>query len=313
MAKTAKNKSKKSNRIKHLHKPKANMKHKDTVFCHFFTEDLNRLLSLYQAITGDTTATVDDIKLSTIKPDLATDLYNDISFNIKNKQIILLEHQSTVNNNMPLRMLLYLAKLYYNSIPSDDLLYKEAIIQLPKPNFYVFYNGEQECPGINQLHLSDAWDNSSAPIELTVTVYNINYGHNKELEEKCHALMEYAYFISRINHHKETHSLDDAIIIAMKDCLNRNYMLDYLTNHKSEVTDLMRIRYSRKDEIAYKAREAAEKAAEKAAKEATEKTALQKDLSSIKNLMETMSLTAEAAMKALKIPAEKFSTYAAML
>ena len=113
--------------------------------------------------------------------------------------------------------------------------------------------------------------------------------------------MEYAYFISRINHHKETHSLDDAIIIAIKDCLNRNYMSDYLTNHKSEVTDLMRIRYSRKDELAYREKEVAEK------------TALQKDLSSIKNLMETMSLTAEAAMKALKIPAEKFSTYAAML
>ena len=301
MSNAGRRKHNKSNIIKHLHKPKANMKHKDTVFCHFFTEDLNRLLSLYQAITGDTTATVDDIKLSTIKPDLATDLYNDISFNIKNRQIILLEHQSTVNNNMPLRMLLYLAKLYYNSIPSDDLLYKEAIIQLPKPEFYVFYNGEQEYPEIKQLHLSDAWDNSSAPIELTVTVYNINYGHNKELEEKCHALMEYAYFISRINHHKETHSLDDAIIIAIKDCLNRNYMSDYLTNHKSEVTDLMRIRYSRKDEIAYREKEVAEK------------TALQKDLSSIKNLMETMNMTAEAAMKALKIPAEKFSTYAAML
>ena len=301
MSNAKRRKHNKSNIIKHLHKPKANMKHKDTVFCHFFTEDLNRLLSLYQAITGDTTATVDDIKLSTIKPDLATDLYNDISFNIKNKQIILLEHQSTVNNNMPLRMLLYLAKLYYNSIPSDDLLYKEAIIQLPKPEFYVFYNGEQEYPEINQLHLSDAWNNSSAPIELTVTVYNINYGHNKELEEKCHALMEYAYFISRINHHKATHSLDDAIIIAMKDCLNKNYMSDYLSKHKSEVTDLMRIRYSRKDELAYREKEVAEK------------TALQKDLSSIKNLMETMSLTAEAAMKALKIPAEKFSTYAAML
>ena len=192
MSNAGRRKHNKSNIIKHLHKPKANMKHKDTVFCHFFTEDLNRLLSLYQAITGDTTATVDDIKLSTIKPDLATDLYNDISFNIKNKQIILLEHQSTVNHNMPLRMLLYLAKLYYNSIPSDDLLYKEAIIQLPKPEFYVFYNGEQEYPEIKQLHLSDAWNNSSAPIELTVTVYNINYGHNKELEEKCHALMEYA-------------------------------------------------------------------------------------------------------------------------
>ena len=175
MAKTAKNKSKKSNQIKHLHKPKANMKHKDTVFCHFFTEDLNRLLSLYQAITGDTTATIDDIKLSTIKPDLATDLYNDISFNVGNKQIILLEHQSTINNNMPLRMLLYLAKLYYNSIPADDLLYKESIIPLPAPEFYVFYNGEQDYPETKQLHLSDSWNNSSAPIELTVTVYNINY------------------------------------------------------------------------------------------------------------------------------------------
>ena len=146
-----------------------------------------------------------------------------------------------------------------------------------------------------------SWNKSIAPIELTVTVYNINYGHNKELEEKCHALMEYAYFISRINHHKETHSLDDAIIISIKDCLNRNYMLDYLTNHKSEVTDLMRIRYSRKDEIAYKEREAA--------KEATHNS----ELNLIRNLMKNMNLTAEAAMKALEIPAEKFSTYAAML
>ena len=136
---------------------------------------------------------------------------------------------------------------------------------------------------------------------MTVTVYNINYGHNKELEEKCHALMEYAYFISRINHHKRTHTLDDAIIIAKKDCLNRNYMSDYLSKHKSEVTDLMRIRYSRKDELAYKEKEVAEK------------TSLQKDLGSIKSLMKTMNLTAEAAMKALEIPAEKFSTYAAML
>ena len=140
---------------------------------------------------------------------------------------------------------------------------------------------------------------------MTVTVYNINYGHNKELEEKCHALMEYAYFISRINHHKITHSLDDAIIIAMKDCLNRNYMSEYLSKHKSEVTDLMRIRYSRKDEIAYKAREAAEEAT----KEATHKS----ELNLIRNLMETMNMTAETTIKALKIPSEKIPTYTAML
>lgn len=257
--KRRRNHPKKPNRIKHLEKPHTKMKHKDTVFCHYFTEDLSRLLSLYQAITNDMTATIEDIKISTIKPDLATDLYNDISFNIKDRQIILFEHQSTINNNMPLRMLLYLAKLYYNSIPADDLLYKEAIIPLPKPEFYVFYNGEAYYDEQKQLHLSDAWNHSTtASLDLTLTVLNINYGHNKDLYQKSHALMEYAYFIHRINHHKQNeHSLDDAIILAMKDCNKKNYMTNYLSNHKSEVTDLMRIRYSRKAEIAYKAKEAA--------------------------------------------------------
>lgn len=78
-------------------------------------------------------------------------------------------------------------------------------------------------------------------------------------------------------------------------------MSDYLSKRKSEVTDLMRIRYSRKDELEYKAREAA--------KEATHKS----ELNLIRNLMETMNITAEAAMKALKIPSEKFSIYTAML
>lgn len=37
---------------------------------------------------------------------------NDISFGINGKVIVLCEHQSTINNNMPLRELLYIGRIF---------------------------------------------------------------------------------------------------------------------------------------------------------------------------------------------------------
>ena len=56
-----------------------------------------------------------------------------------------------------------------------------------------------------------------------------------------------------------------------------------------------------------------EKAAETKKVENVEKTTNKSELNLIRNLMETMNMTAEAAMKALKIPSEKIPTYTAML
>lgn len=46
---------------------------------------------------------------------------------------------------------------------------------------------------------------------------------------------------------------------------------------------------------------------------AAQKAAINKELANIKALMETMKMSAEQAMKALKLPASEFKKYMAML
>lgn len=55
-------------------------------------------------------------------------------------------------------------------------LYKSSLIQIPTPEFFVFYNGKEKFPAEKTLKLSDAYleqiDNPM--LELTVKVININ-------------------------------------------------------------------------------------------------------------------------------------------
>lgn len=51
-------------------------------------------------------------------------------------------------------------------------------------------------------------------------------------------------------------TLYDAIIIAIKDCLKNNIMSDYLSYHKSEVSEIMKLTWSHKGEIEYEREQA---------------------------------------------------------
>lgn len=236
---------------------KGNRKYKDSVFIGYLTEKPERLLSLYRALSDDNTATVDDIRINSIHTTFTQGTYNDISFTVGNKYIILLEHQSTINYNMPLRMLDYVNNLFLNEIPKRDLIYKKELITLPMPQFYVFYNGEAPFPKQTQLKLSDAFASNDARLELLVDVFNINYDENADILNKCQELREYSYLVHRIRHHqKNGKSLYDAIIIAIKDCLKNNIMSDYLSYHKSEVSEIMKLTWSHKGEIEYEREQA---------------------------------------------------------
>ena len=70
---------------------------------------------------------------------------NDVSF-LFTEVLNLYEHQSTFNTNLPLRGLLYFAKLYQKIIGPRKDLYSEKLIELPYPQFVVFYNGTKEEP-----------------------------------------------------------------------------------------------------------------------------------------------------------------------
>lgn len=87
-----------------------NRKYKDTLFRMVFKEKKD-LLDLYNAVNGTDYQNEDDLEINTLENVLYMGMKNDISFLI-GCTMNLYEHQSTQNENMPLRGFLYFAKLF---------------------------------------------------------------------------------------------------------------------------------------------------------------------------------------------------------
>ena len=90
-----------------------NEEHKDRVFKYLFGNPENRqwTLSLYNAVNGSKYENPEEIEYNTIEDAVYLGMRNDVSFIIVD-ELHLWEHQSTYNPNMPMRFLLYAAKLY---------------------------------------------------------------------------------------------------------------------------------------------------------------------------------------------------------
>ncbi|MDR2692816.1 MAG: Rpn family recombination-promoting nuclease/putative transposase, partial [Chitinispirillales bacterium] len=165
---------------------------------------------------------------------------NDLSFLIDNRLIVLIEHQSTINENMPMRMLQYICETYNKLFKKEDL-YAETKKFIPKPVFIVLYNGEKDMEkDYCEYRLSDmflGFDGSkeTPDLELTVYVYNINKGHNAEMVVRSRILNGYVTLIAEIRENKKTMGLDDAIEKAIEDCLKKDILTDFLNKHKEEI------------------------------------------------------------------------------
>ena len=135
--------------------PRPKRIYKDSLFRDIFNNK-GRLRNLYYALTGES-ALESDIKLTTLRGTFFGDIKNDISFRVGDKHIVLLEHQSTINNNMPLRMLWYVTKLLQKEVNTLNI-YRKTQIKLPTPMFYVFYNGAEPLPSKYKMRLSDSFE-----------------------------------------------------------------------------------------------------------------------------------------------------------
>ena len=73
-------------------------------------------------------------KIERIRVDnvLYMDFQNDVSFGVEGKVLVMGEHQSTINHNMPLRSLMYIGRAYEKIVPMRDR-YKRGLVKLPKP------------------------------------------------------------------------------------------------------------------------------------------------------------------------------------
>ncbi|WP_232616858.1 Rpn family recombination-promoting nuclease/putative transposase, partial [Treponema primitia] len=132
-----------------------NTKYKDSVFTKLFNDE-DRLRELYAALEGIEYDPAISITINTLEDVLYMDRINDLSFTVGDKLVFVIEHQSTLNQNMPLRILSYIVRVY-EKIIAHRALYKTALVKIPKPEFIVLYNGLEKAPEKWELRLSDAF------------------------------------------------------------------------------------------------------------------------------------------------------------
>ena len=230
--------------------------YRDSLFRKYF-EHPDKLAALHELLTGIPTAE-QNVEIKTLKSVLFNRLKNDISFKVDDRFIVLFEHQSTINPNMPARMLLYSAMLYRKML-SKESIYSKKLIPLPAPEFYVLYNGKDPWKDNSKLYLSSAFAENQHNLELVVTVRNIRYNKDNELLQKYKPLHDYSFFVYDVEKRVASgDSLANAIRSATDYCINHNIMRDYLSANYEEVFEMMSLRWNEKDAKKYWQKEARE-------------------------------------------------------
>ena len=223
-----------------------NKKHKNSVFSKLFGNP-EALRELYSAIEGVDVPPDAVIAINTLSDVLFMKQINDLSFTIDDRIVVLVEHQSTINNNVPVRLLMYIARVY-EKILDREKLYQKKLVKIPAPEFFVLYNGDEEFPDHKELRLSTAFKNieglklsgnSCLPLELAVQVYNINRGRNPDMLAKSKTLDSYSIFMGKIKEYKQELTLDKSVKAAIKYCIENNVLVQFLKNHASEIINML--------------------------------------------------------------------------
>ncbi|MDR1443256.1 MAG: Rpn family recombination-promoting nuclease/putative transposase [Treponema sp.] len=224
----------------------ANRQYKDSVFSLLFSNP-DTIRGLYSALEGVSLPPDIPITINTLSDVIFKGQINDLSFTVDNRLIMIAEHQSTINPNAALRILMYAGRVYERIIDRYKI-YRSTLITIPRPEFIVLYNGTAPYPDYTILRLSDAFaeassllDAGSAPcLELVVKVYNINSGHNRELLERCGALKGYSAFVEQVREHRKAIADKElAFKEAVKYCIDHNILGDFLAQHSTEVFNML--------------------------------------------------------------------------
>lgn len=245
------------------HPTTENRKHKDSLFVDYFSKDRDwkqHFLSLYNALHG-TDLQVETTRLERVNLEqvLYMDYYNDIAVMVNDQFIMMIEHQTTINPNMPLRLLEYVSRIYGNMIDSKSK-FSTQLIPLAKPEFIVFYTGKENIPPETYLHLSDAFklnhiQNSELTLELVVKVCRINGKEPNQVVSQCSDLEQYVQFLKLIAEAKADGQVKP-LTRAIREAVRHNVLKDYLERKGGEVLSILMTEYDYATDIAVKQEEA---------------------------------------------------------
>ena len=174
--------------------------------------------------------------------------------------ILMIEHQSTINPNMPLRLLEYIARIYGNIVDSKAK-FSRHLVPLARPEFIVFYTGNQELPPESYLYLSDAFPNqppkADLTLELKVKVCTIKSESPSPVVHSCHDLEQYVQFLELVEEARAA-GHETPLKWAIQEAVRRNILRDYLERKGGEVLSILMTEYNYATDMAVLKEEAYE-------------------------------------------------------
>ena len=244
-----------------------NRKYKDSVFTDLFGSDRDgkkNFLELYNGLSGSNYK-LEEVTLvrKVIEQSLYKTYNNDVSWEIDGKLIVLVEHQSTINENMPFRCLEYVTRIYEGIFPQNKR-YAENVCKIPNPDFYVVYVGKKDLPLEQELRLSDAfYKKDSSSLELVVKVRNCTNPRMLPIAKDCDILKQYCQFIEIVERTFNKRFPKRSFKKAIDTAISQGILSDYLDRKSREVTNMLCAKYDYKMDIAVKQEEAFERGVNK--------------------------------------------------
>ena len=227
--------------------------YKDSVFVTIFHEK-TKLIELYNALFNTNYDESAPIDIVTIKDVLFRTLKNDVAFVLGGRFVVLVEHQSSINENMPLRDLMYISTVLKRMIDTTRL-YREKRLMIPRPSFVVLYNGTKDFPAYRELRLSDSFlgekqkDEEDA-LQLIVKVYNINTEKNSEILGRCETLRQYSRFVEIMRSYREDSELtNDVIVEVLNRCKKEGVLTEFLDKYGTEIVEMLFKELTREEDL----------------------------------------------------------------
>jgi hypothetical protein len=295
----------------------ANREYKDSVFS-LYLSDPERLIDVYNAVAKTNYPPDTPVEINTLTDVLYKNQINDLSFVLDDQVVVLIEHQSTINKNMALRLYMYSARVY-EKITKQKPLYKRKQVKIPVPQFIVLYNGNEPFPEHEIQKLSDSFivEQENPQLELKVNIYNINYEVNAEIVQKSKSLNEYSHFIGKIKENlADGLVLEEAIQNAIEYGINHDIMKEFLEQNGTEVANMLLSGWNMDEALAVSKEEGFEDGyeagerhgmmrgmaagkAEGAAQERAQNIRALKDVLSPEKIAETFNVTKEYVLEVL--------------
>ena len=272
---------------------KTNNKYKNSVFTLLFSEPA-LLRELYCALGGVSLPPDVPVNINTLENVLFMGRYNDISFEVGGKLVVLIEHQSTVNKNMALRLLMYIGRVY-EKIIDNRKAYRKKRLFIPRPEFFVLYNGTDPFPDQEIYKLSDSFETlknlsleekDSPALELIVKVININDGRNRDTVNRCKELSEYSTFVTKTRSlFYELGNMEKALKESIKYCEKHGILREFLKLHAGEILSMLMTEFNLDDALDVRYEEGWEDGRDEGREEGIEKGRINEKLEIARNLL----------------------------